>query len=65
MTINPTQHPGAGQCEITPVVPGPVTILLVEDEQSVRTLARLILEGSGYTVLEAANGIELSRLANH
>jgi two-component system cell cycle sensor histidine kinase/response regulator CckA len=35
---------------------GAGTILLVEDERSVRTLARRILEGRGYTVLEAEDG---------
>jgi PAS domain S-box-containing protein len=37
---------------------GSETVLLVEDEQSVRTLSRSILEGYGYTVLEAASGKE-------
>jgi two-component system cell cycle sensor histidine kinase/response regulator CckA len=35
---------------------GSETVLLVEDEQSVRTLSRSILEGYGYTVLEAESG---------
>jgi two-component system, cell cycle sensor histidine kinase and response regulator CckA len=37
---------------------GSETVLLVEDEQSVRTLSRSILESYGYTVLEAASGKE-------
>jgi PAS domain S-box-containing protein len=41
---------------------GHETILLVEDEEMVRTLAIEILEGYGYTVIAAANGEEgLSR----
>ncbi len=39
------------------------TILLVEDEESLRTLTRSILEQSGYTVLEACNGIEAVDIA--
>jgi PAS domain S-box-containing protein len=42
---------------------GVETILLVEDEQSVRTLTRSLLEEGGYTVLEASNGMHALELA--
>ncbi|MBM3980427.1 MAG: PAS domain-containing protein [Planctomycetes bacterium] len=38
------------------------SILLVEDEPGVRTLARAVLEGSGYHVTEAADGVEALEL---
>jgi CheY-like chemotaxis protein len=41
-----------------PVAPGRETILLVEDDEVVRGLARLVLEESGYKVLQASNGTE-------
>ncbi len=42
------------------------TVLLVEDESSVRRLGTRILKQAGYSVLEASNGIEAEKVArNH
>src|ERR1700724_1877276 len=52
--------PGAGQ--------GPSsreTVLLVEDDESIRLLARLALETRGYAVLAAANGDQALETARH
>jgi CheY-like chemotaxis protein len=38
--------------------PGTEKVLLVEDDDSVRDLAREVLEMNGYTVVEADNGVE-------
>jgi two-component system, cell cycle sensor histidine kinase and response regulator CckA len=42
---------------------GRETILLVEDAQALRELTHELLEASGYTVLEAANGTSAIRMA--
>src|SRR4029077_19746530 len=45
------------------VARGSATILLVEDEESMRKLTRHLLEGPGYRVLEACDGAEAIELA--
>lgn len=42
---------------------GNETILLVEDEEQVRNLARMVLDECGYTVLVAGNGPDALRIA--
>lgn len=38
------------------------TVLIAEDEESVRTLMRTVLSGAGFRVMEAATGTEAARL---
>lgn len=40
----------------------PATVLVVEDEQSVRELVRSILQAHGYSVLDASRGAEALRV---
>jgi len=47
-----------------PPVEGTETILLVEDEEAVRTVVRIVLEESGYTVLVAGRGAEALELCD-
>jgi CheY-like chemotaxis protein len=48
--------------DVPPLRRGDETILLVEDEQAVRQVAREVLEESGYHILEARTGDEALRI---
>jgi CheY-like chemotaxis protein len=56
-------HSGMAHPALTAGAKGSETVLLVEDEDAVRKFARLALEMSGYTVLEARHGAEAILLA--
>lgn len=55
--VDTEQAPPAPKADQT-VRSGTERILLVEDEREVRSVLRLMLEGGGYRVAEAANGLE-------
>src|ERR1700732_4479436 len=59
-TRDPPGGPGAGQ---GPSARG--TVLLVEDDESIRLLARLALETRGHAVRAAANGDPALEMARH
>jgi len=49
----------------SPVTTGSETVLLAEDQSSIRSVLREFLESKGYQVLEAQNGREALELAEH
>jgi CheY-like chemotaxis protein len=55
-TVARRQEPG-------PLLRGSETVLLVEDEASLRELLREVLEASGYSVLVARDGAEVVKIA--
>jgi CheY-like chemotaxis protein len=57
MALNDSHlHPGAGLMK--PRRAKPTTVLVVEDEPTVRVLAEAIIEALGYLILSAANARE-------
>ena len=53
-----TENPQQGEQEKIQKIDGNVTVLLVEDEEPVRKMAREMLTRLGVTVLEAKDGVE-------
>jgi CheY-like chemotaxis protein len=45
-------------------LPTRAIVLVVDDEEAIRTLARRILEGAGYGVVEAKDGVDALRMVN-
>jgi PAS domain S-box-containing protein len=65
LSTTESMHETAAPAQRRLAIPGGgvETILLAEDEQAVRTLARLLLERAGYRVLEARHGEDALRVA--
>ncbi|MGC1491057.1 MAG: PAS domain S-box protein [Candidatus Acidiferrum sp.] len=61
--VDQPEEKGSVPLPFVDVPRGTETILLAEDEQDVREVAREFLESGGYTVIEAHNGAEALRLA--
>jgi PAS domain S-box-containing protein len=62
--LRPTDQPIEQQTHVasTEAITGSETILLVEDENQLRTVMKMYLESLGYSVIAASNGNEAMRL---
>jgi len=61
--VQPNGAPRKSNPAMTPAPRGSETLLLVEDEEAVRTMTRQVLADCGYQVLEASHGAEALALA--
>lgn len=60
--VKESPHQGRS-AEAAKTIKGAETILLAEDEELVRNLAREVLQGYGYSVIEAANGVQALQMS--
>jgi PAS domain S-box-containing protein len=60
-TVSPQKAPGISN----PVIGGSETVLLAEDQPSIRSVLCEFLESEGYRVLEAQNGNDALEIAKH
>jgi PAS domain S-box-containing protein len=56
--VQPTEPAPGSEAEPAVAAQGTETVLLVEDEEALRVLARELLESFGYSVLEARHGVQ-------
>ena len=61
--VGATQPAMAVAAPLEPIGDRPLTVLVVDDEAGVRHLTCAMLRRSGYTVIEASDGVEAERLA--
>lgn len=69
LTVAPTEHqvtPIANPVASQPIPGGSARVLLVEDHESLRNIATLVLENAGYQVISAADGkAAFSAISDH
>jgi DNA-binding response OmpR family regulator len=58
ITLAPSAAPAPDAAPAPPPDGAPMTVLLVEDSATYRGVMRMLLQGAGYVVLEAINGVQ-------